>query len=226
MNSVIEEQAIIQSDDFQERIKKVVADSCQQAMIECVKKFEAKQNKVTIKSDKVSFWKKIQYICAYLAVILSLVGAFMNWNKEIVAAEISEIQTHKNEKVKLQQEFNKAILDVRVVILNQNILCKLQDRTSEELRVERINSLKKVAVLNSTIRNTYGAPTSMIVSNFVSRVYDIRDVCALDAEENDYELQKLFQQVNNAISGSIVEDNKKINRLIKKRHQLELPIKM
>lgn len=226
MNSVIEEQAIIQSDDFQERIKKIVADSCQQAMIECVKKFEAKQNKVTIKSDKVSFWKKIQYICAYLAVILSLVGAFMNWNKEIVAAEISEIQAHKNEKVKLQQEFNKAILDARVVILNQNTLCKIQDRTSEELEVERLNSLKKVIVLNSTIRNMYGVQASMIVSSLVSNIYDISDVCALDAKENDYQLQTLFQQVNRTISASIVKDDKEINKLIKKRHQLDLSTKM
>lgn len=225
MNSVEEEKSTVQSPDSisEEKLKKLVEDVCKQAIAECFKVFE---EKYAHESGKVSLWKKIHYSFAYILIILSIIGGLMSWNKEIITTQIAEIQAQKNEKVKLQKEFNKAVFDTRVIILNQNILCKIRHHSAEELQVERLNTLKNLIVLNSTIRNTYGPQASTLVSTIVSKVYDIVDVCNLNAEENDQELQILFQDLNKVVYNSIIEDNKDLNKLIKKRHQFELPVKI
>ncbi len=221
MNSVIEEQAIIQSDDFQERIKKIVADSCQQAMIECVKKFEEKQN-CSVKSEQINFWKKINYIFAYLAVITSLIAGFVNWNKEIITMQIAEIQLQKNEKIHLQKEFNKAVLDTRTLILNQNSLCEINKGSSALLKVERVSSLKHIATLNTTINNIFGPEAYGFTANLVSKIYEIKNVCDLDGDDNDHKLQALYKKIGDIMNLSIKNDNDKINLLIKKRHAFEI----
>lgn len=225
MNTVEEEKSTVQSPGSisEEKIKKLVEDVCKQTMTECFKAFEEKYVR---ESEKISLWKKIHYSFAYILIFFSLIGGLMSWNKEIISTQIAEVQAQKNEKVKLQREFNKAVFDTRIVILNQNILCKIKRHSPEELIVERLNSIGNVSVLNSTIRNMYGFKASTIVSTIVSTVYDMTDVCSIDAKENDHKLQNLFQEVNKIIYASIAENNRDLKKLIKKRHQLELPIKI
>lgn len=180
----------------------------------------------------IPFWKKwrINHILAYITVITTLAAGLMSWNKEIINTQIAETQVQKNEKIKMQQEFNKVLFRTRVLILNQNSLCKIQKRSPIELKVERRNSLENVAVLNSNIRNIFGYKASELVTSIVYTIYNIEDVC--DLSEKDYEkeyddkIKALSKNLGKIIFTSIADNNQELNKLIEKRHRLEIPIKM
>lgn len=150
----------------------------------------------------------------------------MSWNNEIITAQIAEIQSQKNGKINLQKEFNKAVFDARVTVLNQNSICMIKKEPPALLKVERLNSLKQIARLNTTIKNTFGVQAYDTISKLVTSVYTIKDVCALDGDNYDYQIQTLYNRVGNIMDLSIKKDADKINLLMKKRHKLEFTLKI
>lgn len=224
--SSVEEKSVIQNPDLnlEEKIKRIVEDSCKQAMAECFKSFEEKSN--AVKSEKVSFWKKINYIFAYLAIVASLTAGFVNWNKEIITAQIAEIQAQKNEKIHLQQEFNKAVFDTRILVLNQNSLCEIKKSSSVILKIERVTSLKQIVTLNATILNIFGIQAYGLTANLVQNIYGIENVCKLNGDDYDHQLQAIYKNIGNIMNLSIKNDTNKINSLIKKRHAFEFQLKI
>lgn len=225
MNSVVEDKSNVQNPDSisQEKIKKLVEDACKKAMGECFKGFE---QKYASKSEKVSFWKKINYIFAYLAIVASLIAGFINWNKEIITAQIAEIQAQKNEKINLQKEFNKAVLDTRILVLNQNSFCEIKKNSSVILKIDRVSSLKHIVTLNTTINNIFGFQAYELTANLVEKIYGIKNVCDLHGDDYDHQLQDLYKKIGNIMNLSIKKDADKINSLIIKRHGFEFNFKI
>jgi len=179
-------------------------------------------------SSEKPIWKKINphHIIAYITVITTLVAGFMSWNKEIITDQIAEVKAEKEQKIELQRKFNKSLLSTRVLIINQNSLCQIEHKSPILLKVERLNSLRDVAVLNSSIKNVFGIQAFIMASSITEDIYNIKDVCSLNAVLYDDQLHISANKLEKIFYDSIAKNNKEISDLTKKRRRMEFSIKV
>jgi hypothetical protein len=168
----------------------------------------------------------LKNIFIILPITLAIITGFSHWNYSIITAQINEIKNQKKADNILQDKYTRAVIESRNLILNQYDMCNFQKIYPGKLMTERRNSIGKITILSPTVRNIYGKKVYSISSNIISRMYGIDDVCSIDNNAFDNYIESSLKTINNIINARMDEESRKINALIKKRHKIDIAMKI
>lgn len=171
--------------------------------------------RVYVDSHKPKRFYKQPLFWTALIVFSGFLGVMMSWQQQIITEKAETIRKEIAAIEEVKERENIAIVAARILILNQNVECPIDDRTKLiKMRQERSNSLIQIAAYDSGyIMNNSAADIAVI--QIISKIYDISlsGICEIQGEGFDAELRKYQHIVDSNLRKKIRNKRRELIKL-------------
>lgn len=170
----------------------------------CIKKFL-----------KRPFFLQPSFWTAFIAVS-GLLGLLLTWQQQVKTMEADNIQKQIRNIQNFKAKENKAIIEARAVIVNQNLSCPINKiSTLKKFQKERLNSLINVTAYDSNLTFSENPSARKTMEKLITLIFNLEgnDICKINSNKFDHKLQRLQTQMNAIVNQNIKHNEIKLKKM-------------